>query len=270
MPIARVLPRIAGDLPRFANAASRQDDGASAKQHEAAGFAEVPQRSGHSSTPYKQAHNRAFHVHIEPGMHGLVLEDADHLQAGAVADVREAAVGVPAEWTLIDAPVRRSVEQRAPRLELANPVGRFLRMDLGHPPVVVHLAAAHRVAEMHAPVVFLHHVAERCRRAPLGHHGVGLAEQRFADQGDSGLLCAGFDGSTQPGAARADHEDVVVVRANVGGGHYRILMSGSTPFTGQRVARSTSYERMKMNTTAAYMKNRCTFWRMKGNLVSPR
>src|SRR5205809_7838233 len=77
MPIARVLPRIAGDLPRFANAASRQDDGASAKQHEATGFAEVPQRSGHSSTPYKQAHNRAFHVHIEPGMHGLVLEDAE-------------------------------------------------------------------------------------------------------------------------------------------------------------------------------------------------
>src|SRR2546430_8667448 len=48
-----------------------------------------------------------------------------------------------------------------------------------HAPVVVHLAAPHRVAEMHAPVVFPHHVAERRRGAPLGHHGVGFAEQRL-------------------------------------------------------------------------------------------
>src|ERR1051326_1172149 len=80
---------------------------------------------------------------------------------GAIADVGQAAVGVPAEWPLVDLAVAGAIEQRAPRLELVDAVGRFLGVDLRHAPVVVHLAAAHRVAEMHAPVVFRKHVAER-------------------------------------------------------------------------------------------------------------
>jgi len=124
-----------------------------------------------------------------------------------------------AEGALIDAAIGRAIEQRAPRLELRDAVGRFLGVDLGHAPIVVHLAAAHRVAEMHAPVVFPHHVAERRRGAPLGHHRVGFAEQRFADQGDFGFLGAGFDGGAQARAAGADHDDVVVVRPQVSGGH---------------------------------------------------
>ena len=149
-------------------------------------------------------------------MHALVLKDADHLEAGAVADVRQPAVRMAAERPLIDAALGRAVEQRAPGLELADPVGSLLGVDLRHAPIVVHFAAAHRIAEMHAPVVFLHHRAKRRRRAAFGHDRVRLAEERFADEGDLGALGAGFDRGAQAGAAGTDHHDVVVVRAEVG------------------------------------------------------
>src|SRR5437667_383859 len=121
-----VLPRSARDLPRLADAAGRQDDGAGAKQDEAAGFADVAERSGHSSAHHEQAHNGAFHVDVESGVHGAVLEHADHLQPGAVTDVGQTTVGMAAEGALIDAAIGRAIEQRAPRLELRDAVGRFL------------------------------------------------------------------------------------------------------------------------------------------------
>src|SRR5258705_13517205 len=98
-------------------------------------------------------------------------------------------------------------------------------MDLRHAPVVVHLAAAHRVAEMHAPVVFRKDVAEGRGCAPFGHYGVGFAEQRLADERDFGFLCACFDPGPQPGAAGANDDDVVTMSATVGGRPYNIRTS---------------------------------------------
>src|SRR5205085_3519063 len=115
-------------------------------------------------------------------VHGVLLEDADHLEAGAVTNVREPRVAVAAEVALEDEPVLRPVEQRAPFLELEDPVGRLLRVELRHPPVVEQLPAAHGVAEVDAPVVLLPYVPERGGDAALGHDGVGLAEERLADQ----------------------------------------------------------------------------------------
>ncbi len=215
MAVARVFPRITGDLPRLADAARREHDGARLEQHEAAGLAEVSQRAGDLPADHKQADDRALHVHVDPGVHALVLEDADHLEAGAVADVGQAAVGVAAEGPLVDATIGRAIEQRAPRLELVDPIGGFLGVDLGHAPVVVHLAAAHRVAEMHAPGVFSHHVAERRGGAPLGHDGVGFAEQRLADERDLGLVRARLYGGPEAGATGADHDDVVVQTTDI-------------------------------------------------------
>ena len=60
-----------------------------------------------------------FHVHVDALMDAVILQRADHLEAGAIADVREPRIAVAAEVALEDAAVGRAVEQRAPRLELA-------------------------------------------------------------------------------------------------------------------------------------------------------
>src|SRR6266704_643885 len=124
----------------------------------------------------------------------LLLEGADQLQAGTVADVRQARVLVAAEVALGDAAVRGAVEQRAVRLQFPDPVRRLLGVQFGHPEVVEELPAAHGVPEVHHPVVVAVDVAHRGCRAAFGHHRVRLAEQRF---GDDGRLLAG-----QPGLDR--------------------------------------------------------------------
>ena len=141
----------------------------------------------------------------------LLLQGADHLQAGAVADVRQPRVLVAAEVPLADLALGGPVEQRAPRLQLPDPVRGLLGVQLGHPPVVHELAAAHGVAEVHLPVVVGVGVAHRRGAAALGHDRVRLAEQRLGD--DRRLLAGqpGLDRGPQPGAARADHHDVVGV-----------------------------------------------------------
>jgi len=65
--------------------------------------------------------------------------------------------------------------------------------------------------EVHLPVVLRPHVPSR-RDAALGHDGVGLAEERLAHEADRHALRRRLDGRAQPGAARADDQDVVLVR----------------------------------------------------------
>ena len=77
-----------------------------------------------------------------------------------------------------------AVKHCAPGFEFVNARRSFLRMQLGHAPVVDVLAAAHRVGEMDLPTVAVIHVAHRRGHAALGHDGVRFAEKRFADQAD--------------------------------------------------------------------------------------
>ena len=157
----------------------------------------------------------------------MILERSNQLEAGAIADVRETRIAMAAEVTLIDAAVRRAIEDGAPALELAHAIRRFLGVQFGHAPVVDVLAAAHRVGEVHAPAVAVVVVRHRRRHAAFGHDGVGLAQQRLADQSDRDPGVRRLDGGAQAGAAGADDEDVVVV-----GGvrdHQRILKSEITP-----------------------------------------
>src|ERR1051325_3733215 len=90
-----VLPGVARDLPGLADAAGREDDRAAAEHDEPAGLAKVAERAGDAPAHDEELHDRAFHVHIDAGVDALVLEHADHLEAGAIADVGQAAVGVP-------------------------------------------------------------------------------------------------------------------------------------------------------------------------------
>lgn len=106
----------------------------------------------------------------------LLLQGADQLQAGAVADVRQSRIGVSAEVALTDSAIVGAVEQRAVGLQLPDPVRRLLGVQLGHTPVVQELSTAHRVAEVSLPIVLRVGVAHRGRAAAFGHDRVGLAE----------------------------------------------------------------------------------------------
>ena len=122
----------------------------------------------------------------------------------------------PPKLRLADPPVLGAVEQGAVGLELPHPVRGFLRVQFGHPPVVEELAAAHGVGEMHLPAVLGVRVAHRGRAAALGHHGVGLAEQRLGHDGHPQAAFPGLDDRTQPRATGADHDDVVGVPFDLG------------------------------------------------------
>ena len=236
MAVARVFPTVARDLVRAADTAGRQDDGLGLEHLEAPALAVVAECADHAVAVLEQRDDRALHVHVDTLVDAVILQRADHLQAGAIADVGQARVPVAAEVALENAAVRRAIEHRAPRLELADAVGRLLRVQLRHAPVVHVLAAAHGVGEMDFPVVAVVHVGERRRDAAFGHHRVGLAEQRFAHQADRHARSRCLDRRAQTGAACADHEHVVFVRLVVG--HQTILRSDHTPIEQSRTYRS--------------------------------
>jgi hypothetical protein len=141
----------------------------------------------------------------------MVLQRANQLEARAVADVRQTRVAVSAEIPLVDAAIGRAIEDRAPAFQLAHAIGRFLRVQLRHPPVVHVLPAAHRVGEVDAPAVAIVVVGQGGGHPPLCHDGVRLAEERFADEADRHACACRFDGGAQSRATRADDQYVVVV-----------------------------------------------------------
>jgi hypothetical protein len=140
-----------------------------------------------------------------------VLKDPDHLEASAIPDMGQAGVAVPAEVPLEDAAVPGPIEKRAPLLQLEHPLGCLPGVDLRHAPVVEHLPAANGVPKVDLPVVLGIDGAEGRGHPALGHHRVGLAEERLADEGRAGALGARLDGGPQAGAAGADHYHVELV-----------------------------------------------------------
>jgi hypothetical protein len=69
------------------------------------------------------------------------------------------------------------------------------------------------------PVVLLPHIAHRRGDAAFGHDGVGLAEERLADERGSRSLSRRLDGGPDAGPAGADHDDVVLVEVVGFAGH---------------------------------------------------
>ena len=172
------------------------------EDHHLAGRAPVADRARDDALGVgHDAEDLALHEDVDVHGDGPLLEGADHLQPGAVADVGEPGEAMPAEVALEDPAVLGPIEQRPPRLELLDSVGRLLRVQLGHAPVVEHLATAHRVAEVDLPAVLGVHVPHRRRHAALGHHGVGLAQQGLADEGGPQAPLLGLDGGAQAGTA---------------------------------------------------------------------
>ena len=218
--VAGVFPGIASDFVGAPDAAGGKHNGLCLENFETPALAVVAKRADDAVAILEQRDHRVFHVDVDALMDAVVLKRANQFQTGAVADVGEARITVAAEIALENFPVLRAVKHRAPCFEFVNARRGFLGVQFGHAPVVDVLAAAHRVGEMHAPVVAVVHVAHRRRHAALGHDGVRLAEQRFADQPDLHAGRRRLDGRAQARAARADDEHVVF-KCFVVGGHWK-------------------------------------------------
>ena len=224
VPVAGVLPGIGGHLERLADPAGGQHHRGRLEHDEPAALAPVAERPGDGVLVFEQLGDRAFGEHLDPRLivaelgvilllqrDDLLLHGADQLQAGAVTDVRQPRVGVPAEVALADLPVFGAIEQRAVGLQLPDAIRRLLGVQFGHPPVVQELPTPFGVAKVGLPIVLGVGVTHRRRGTALGHHGVSFAEQGFAHHRDSQTPFARLDDRTQPRAAGTDHDHVVGV-----------------------------------------------------------
>ena len=224
MPVAGVLPRVRRHLVGLADAAGGQHHRRRLEEDEVAALAPVAECARNPVAILDQVGDGAFvedtdarFVVAELGLvlllqrHDLLLQCADDLQAGAVADVRETRVGVTAEVALADPAVLGAVEQRTVGLQLPDAVWRFLGVQFGHAPVVQELAATHGVAEVDLPVVLGICVTHRGGATALGHHSVRFTEQRLRDHGHPQAAFTRLDHRTQTRAAGTDDDNVVLV-----------------------------------------------------------
>src|SRR5206468_9488234 len=98
--VAGVLPGVGRDLPRLADAAGGEHDGLGFEEDELAGIAPVAEGPAHAVAVLQEALDLALHVYVDALVDAVVLERADHLEAGPVADMVQARVAVAAEVPL--------------------------------------------------------------------------------------------------------------------------------------------------------------------------
>jgi hypothetical protein len=126
---------------------------------------------------------------------------------------------VSAKRSLQDVARACAVKQSSPLFQLTYTIRRFLRVDLGHAPVIEKFAATHRVAEVCAPIVGRVDVRHRRCDAAFGHDGVRFPEQRFANDADARALAKRFNRRSQARSARADDQHIVLVSFKLLGYH---------------------------------------------------
>ena len=169
---------------------------------------------------------------VDALMDPVILQRADHLETRAIANVSQSRITMAAEVSLEDSSILRAIEYRSPGFQLAHSSWRFFGVQLGHPPIVHVLPAAHRVGEMDPPVVAIVHVGQGRCDAALRHHGVGFAEQRLADEPYRHPGGGCLDCRPESRSACADDQHIMLV--GLIGGHQRILRSDQTPIEQSR------------------------------------
>src|SRR5262249_19762505 len=133
--IRGVFPGIGSHAPGFANSARRNDDGLRLERDESSLLPPIAERTSDTIPVFEQARDRALHENVNAKFDATVLQRTDQFETSAVADVTEAFEAVATEGTLQNVTGRRAIKQRAPLLELAHTVRRFLCMKLRHAPV---------------------------------------------------------------------------------------------------------------------------------------
>ena len=82
-----------------------------------------------------------------------------------------------AKIALQDPSIFRSIKNGTPGFKLTDAIGRFLGVKFSHAPLIDVLTAAHRVGEMHFPIVALIDIGEGSCDSTFGHDRVRFAKQ---------------------------------------------------------------------------------------------
>src|SRR5207247_9583780 len=136
MPVAGAIPTVARNLIGFANSAGGENNCFGAKNFEPTAFAIVSEGADDAVAIFQQRYDANLHVNLDALMHAMILQRANHFQTGAIPNVRQPRIFVAAEVPLQNATILGAIEHCAPRLELTHTSWRFLRVQLGHSPVV--------------------------------------------------------------------------------------------------------------------------------------
>ena len=130
--------------------------------------------------------------------------------AGALRGALAVFGGHAAERTLVDPAVLGARERHALVLEFDDGRNRFAAHVLDRVLVAQPVGSLDRVVEVIAPVVRAH-VAQRGGNAALRRDGVRSGREDLGDARRRQALLREAEGRTQPGAAGADHDHVVLV-----------------------------------------------------------
>ena len=112
--VAGAFPTVAGDGIGSSQAAGRQHDGLGLKDLEAPAFALITEGAHHAAIVLQQGNHGAFGMKRNALVDAVVLQGANHFEAGAVAHVRQTRIAMPAKVALENAAIGRAVEQGPP------------------------------------------------------------------------------------------------------------------------------------------------------------
>ena len=149
-------------------------------------------------------------------MYAMVLQRTDHLQPGAIANMRQPGIAMPAKIALQNAAIAGAIEQGAPGFEFAHAGRSFLGMQLRHAPVIQILASAHGVGKVNAPAVPIVYIGHGRGDSTLCHDGMCFAQKRLRNDCDFRAGGRSLDGGPQPRPSRANDHHIVLVRDVLG------------------------------------------------------
>src|SRR5262249_28192160 len=98
--VARALPRVRGELPRLSDAAAGEHHRLGLEDHEPPRFAPVAESTADAIAVLEEPLDIALHEDRDALVHRVLLQRADHLETGAVANVSEPSVTMPTEVAL--------------------------------------------------------------------------------------------------------------------------------------------------------------------------
>src|SRR5439155_21100524 len=113
MSVAGVFPAVAGNFVGASNSAGGEYDCFRSENFEATALAFIAKSANRAISIFQDRQDRVFHVHVDAAVHTVILQRSNHLQTGAVPDVRESRIFMAAEISLQNASVTRAIENRS-------------------------------------------------------------------------------------------------------------------------------------------------------------